>query len=348
MSLVSGIQYSTEIVGRRNAIINGDFDVWQRGTSHSTTGYGSADRWALWHDGSTTQSLSQQSFTVGQTDVPNSPTYYVNNVVTSGDLTNSVAEFYQLIESVHSFAGETITLSFWAKATVADKKLGVVFIQQFGTGGSPSSQVITDGDTLTLTTSWAKYTVTVTLPSISGKTLGSNNDDRLALGFIGDAGSASIYTTLASSIGNQDITYDIAQVQVEKGDTATDFEKRSIGEEKQLCYRYYWKRSADEGSNSRIAVGGNILSTTSMQIGVWLPVPMRDTPAVSHGTISSLVVYDGSLTNTVTAISAAEASREIFNLAVTTTGSTLTQFRVGQLTRSGTASDAWVAFDAEL
>jgi hypothetical protein len=34
------------LAGMRNAIINGNFDIWQRGTSFTGSGYGSADRWS--------------------------------------------------------------------------------------------------------------------------------------------------------------------------------------------------------------------------------------------------------------------------------------------------------------
>ena len=67
---------------RKNHIINGDFDIWQRDTAQTSNGYGSADRWFFYSLGST-QSVSQQAFTVGQTDVPNNPTFYCRNVVSS-------------------------------------------------------------------------------------------------------------------------------------------------------------------------------------------------------------------------------------------------------------------------
>lgn len=60
----------------RNKIINGDFDIWQRGVSQTSSGYGSADRWRNTHAGST-KTTSRQAFTFGQTDVPGNPTYYM-------------------------------------------------------------------------------------------------------------------------------------------------------------------------------------------------------------------------------------------------------------------------------
>ena len=346
MSLVSGIQYSTEITGRRNAIINGNFDIWQRGTSQTTLLYGSADRWGMYKAGtSVTQTMSRQAFTTGQVEVPNNPTYYVRHVVAVGTDVATQARMFQGIEDVRTFAGETVTISFWAKTSVP-LDIALMAYQGFGTGGSPSAELNTALDKVSCTTSWQKYSVTAVIPSISGKTLGSNGDSQLSINFWFSVGSNN--ATDASNIGLQAGTFELAQIQIEKGDTATDFERRPIGEEYNLCYRYYWRRVADESTNARLAVGGNIISITGTQIGVPLPVPMRATPTLSHGTLANMQIYDGSVTNTVTAISAAEASREIFNLAVTTTGSTLTAFRVGQLTRNASASDVWIAFDAEI
>ena len=72
----------------RNKIINGNFDVWQRGTSFSASGY-CADRWRSYYTGGTTTVFSQQSFTLGQTDVPDNPEFYARLVVTSDSTSDS-------------------------------------------------------------------------------------------------------------------------------------------------------------------------------------------------------------------------------------------------------------------
>jgi hypothetical protein len=127
------------LAGMRNAIINGNFDIWQRGTSHSTNGYGSADRWSNSVGGSSC-TMSRQPFTLGQTDVPGEPTYFCRMAVTSVAGAASVSVLNQNIEDVRTFAGQQITVSFWAKADAA-KPIAVEFIQKFGFGGSPSSEV---------------------------------------------------------------------------------------------------------------------------------------------------------------------------------------------------------------
>ena len=53
----------------KNRIINGNFDVWQRATSQTSSGYGSDDRWTNSNTGST-KTHSRQTFDLGQTDVP--------------------------------------------------------------------------------------------------------------------------------------------------------------------------------------------------------------------------------------------------------------------------------------
>ena len=215
------------VVGK-NAIINGNFDIWQRATSQTASGYGSDDRWYNASQGST-QVASRQAFTLGQTDVPNNPRYYARTVVTSVAGVSSRAFKFQRIEGVEAFAGTTATLSFWAKAD-ANKNIAVEFQQYFGTGGSPSATVTGIGvTTIALTTSWVKHTVSVAIPSIATdplKVLGSDGNDALQLNLWMDAGSNWNARTFS-------------QVQIEAGSVATEFEPRTVGEELALCQRYF-------------------------------------------------------------------------------------------------------------
>jgi hypothetical protein len=147
----------------------------------------------------------------------------------------------QKIESVRTLAGKAVTVSFWAKAD-ANKPITVEFIQNFGTGGSPSAEVNGGTDTslrskISITTTWTKYTFTTTLPSMSGKTLGSIGNNFLGVVFWFDAGSS--FNTRTDTLGHQSGTFDIAQVQVEEGSVATPFEQRPVATELAMCLRYY-------------------------------------------------------------------------------------------------------------
>ena len=224
--------------GFRNRVINGNFDIWQRGTSlvSAVNNAYLADRWKNEGAGSTTV-ISRQAFTLGQTVVPYEPTYFHRTVVTSVAGAGNFAKFSQRVESVRTFAGQTAILSFWAKAD-AVKNLAVECVQNFGTGGAPSAAVTAiDVTTKTLGTGFQFFTVSVTLPSISGKTLGSNGDDYLEVNFWYDAGSTFNARTL--SLGQQSGTFDIAQVQLEPGSSATPFELLPIEVVDSLCRRFY-------------------------------------------------------------------------------------------------------------
>ena len=247
----------SSVIGRKNYIINGNFDIWQRGTS--VTGQTSdqylADRW-YFVDSGATYSYQQGSFTVGQTDVPNNPKYFANLTITGAD---DSARLEQRIEDVYTFAGETVTLSFYAKYTSnAPTDFAVQIFQYFGSGGSTS--VLTTAATgQTLTTSWQKFTYTISVPSISGKTVGSGS-----------------YLTIRPVINTNNETYDfqLAQVQVEKGSVATDFEVRPIGEELSLCQRYF--ELAGSGSIGRCT------NTTNIQgIGGQWKVNKRTAPTLT-------------------------------------------------------------------
>jgi hypothetical protein len=222
------------LAGFRNRIINGNFDFWQRGTSF-TTGFGS-DRWNHAQVG-TTHAVTRQAFTLGQTDVPNEPTYFCRTIVSSVAGAGNASQLLQPIEDVRTFAGQQVTVSFWAKVD-ATKNIAIELAQDFGSGGSPSAQVRAIGTTkVSIGTSWQKVTVTATVPSISGKTLGTDNNNYLALIIWFDAGST--WNTSTDSLGQQSGTFEIAQVQIEPGSVATPFEQRPIGTELALCQRYY-------------------------------------------------------------------------------------------------------------
>ena len=276
------------LAGMRNAIINGNFDIWQRGTSQTAAGYGSADRYASNRVG-TTCTMSRQAFILGQTDVPGEPTYFCRMAVTSVAGAGNLSLLEQKIESVRTFAGQQVTVSFWAKADAA-KPISAELVESFGSGGSPSSGVDALGvSKVTLSTSWQKITTTVTLPSISGKTLGSDNNDAIVLRIWFDAGST--YNALTDTLGQQSGTFDIAQVQVEPGPVATPFERRPIGTELALCQRYFQILNP---ANSICYVQGVDLAR------FFINYPeKRVTPTFSFtGTTSNVMVYRTSLSTT--------------------------------------------------
>jgi hypothetical protein len=274
-------------VGQKNYIINGNFDIWQRATTQTITGCGSSDRWNNSNTGST-KVTSRQTFTLGQTNVPNNPKYYSKTVVTSVVGANNFCCMLQKIESVITLSGQTATLSFWAKADT-NKTIAVEFVQFFGTGGSPSASVwginITKCD---LTTLWQKFTVMVNFPSITGKTIGTNDDDNIQVVFWFDSGSS--YATRNNSLGPQSGNFDISQVQLEAGSIATPFEYRHIQTELTLCQRYFittYSDGVDPGtastdSSAKWAFTGPTGQAISY-IGVhWqYPVQMRRLPDIT-------------------------------------------------------------------
>lgn len=321
-------------VHRKNYIINGNFDIWQRGVSHSTGTFGSVDRWATYYSG-TSQAVSRQSFVLGQSVVPNNPKYYLRTVVTSVVGTSNYALIRQPIENVASGSNTTVTLSFWARADAA-KNIAVEFAQNFGTGGSPSSVVSGLGvTTIPLTTAFQKFTVTVTLPSISGKTLGTDSNDHLQVLFWFDSGST--YSARNNSLGQQSGTFDIAQVQLEEGSVATTFEQRSVGEEFVLCQRYFQKYTQP-------ALRGVVeASNMGSRMGMTLQTTMRRTPTVVL--VGTHSVWNGALVTQIVSIISNHSDENSLELTVSLVGS-LTTGTACVLYQDGTA--AYTTLDAEI
>lgn len=221
-----------------NFLIDGAFDTWWESTYQVSSGYGSDTMWRNEH-GECTKAHYLGEFAVGETfpDGTPAPHYFSRNYVLAAS--SSASEYcfkFQRIEDVRTLNNKTATLSFYAKAD-AVKNLTVELVQYFGTGGSPSAFIEGIGTTkIQLSTSWAKYRVTMNIPSISGKTLGTNEDHGLSVVFWFSAGSNFAYRT--DTLGYQSGTFDLALVKLEEGEVDTPY-LRDVPYEFERTQRYY-------------------------------------------------------------------------------------------------------------
>lgn len=215
------------VLGHRNKIINGQFGIWQRGTSFTANDY-TADRWLLQEGAGAACTVSRQSFAVGQTDVPGDPVYFLRFARGTAGTAESFVS--QRIEDVRTLSGQTATVTFWVKASAATE-IDINLNQSFGSGGSASTLVNTAVSTgESVATSWTKKSFSVSIPSINGKSL-DGADDYLALGF---------YRQHDSTNPTADV--DIANVSLVGGDATNEADPgawRDITTELLLAQRYY-------------------------------------------------------------------------------------------------------------
>lgn len=300
-------------VGRKNLLINGNFDIWQRGSAQTVSGFGSADRWSSAVTGST-QAVNVIAFTLGQTNVPGNPTFYYQNTVTSVPGAGNYVLLSQKIENVRTAQGNPVTLSFYAKAD-SPKNIAIEFLQLFGDGGSPSPTVFgIGGQKIALTASWQKYTVTVDIPSIAGKTLGTNGNNALMLCFWFDAGST--YNDRTDSLGQQSGTFGISKVQLELGSKATEFEDRHPAQEVELCQRYL--RAFGGDSVNPVIGWGQCTLPTAAAVQVHLG-NMRAIPALVYsGSFIILNASGNAVAVTSMAIGPGGTNRKIARIGVNT------------------------------
>ena len=271
--------------GFKNYIINGGFDVWQRGTSQTNSGYDSDDRWYNGNSGST-KTHSKVACTDTERAFFNA-SYFSRTVVSSVAGSENTVTKAQKIEDITRLAGKTVTVSFWAKAD-STKKIWIEHKQNFGTGGTPTAEINAQNvQEFTLSSTWTKYSYTMTVPSIVGKTLGTDgvhtSHTQIQIWF--DVGSS--YLSRIPTGVQQSGTFDIAQVQLEEGSVATPFEQRPYGLELSLCQRYYQRFSFNSSSNAQpVFIGGFYNSTTQLVAMKPLLTTMRIAPSVSYSNLS--------------------------------------------------------------
>jgi hypothetical protein len=253
------------LAGFRNRIINGNFDSWQRGTSFSNPADGAytADRWVIFYDGSgATRTVSQQIFNPGSTEAALGAPFFLRHAQTVAGSGGTYNVVNQRMEGVRTYEGQTVTLSFYARGTSASLTLAKIQLRQnFGVGGSTEVSTILASNVVIAGSTFARYTYTVTLPSITGKTVGT-----------------SAFLELIFNLPvNNTFSLDIASVQLEPGPVATPFEQRPIGTELALCQRYF--SILDRVALARWTAGGTYGGGVTY---FTYPQTMRTTPSVTR------------------------------------------------------------------
>jgi hypothetical protein len=254
-----------------NAIINGAFDFWQRGTTFTNPASDTyvSDRFKQYTGGTgATRIFTRETFPLGAAPVAGVEGQFFlrmnQTVAGTGDTFNQI---HQRIEDVRTFAGQTVTISFYAKAASAIT-ITPNLEQVFGSGGSTA--VNTPAAACSITTSWQRFTRTVSVPSISGRTIGANSALALAL----------------LMPNNATFTFDVWGVQVEAGTVATPFRRaaNTLQGELAACQRY----CVVYGGNrvyERASLGATS-TTAAANFSLVLPVEMRAVPTLAVSNVA--------------------------------------------------------------
>lgn len=242
-----GSDASNQGVNFKNYVINGDLSVAQRGTSFTNVASGTytIDRW----------NMSYRA--VGNADIAqvDNKTYKSLKVTNSNASSQEIAMRYR-VEDVTQFHNDSFVLSFYAKASTS-VTLDTRVFENYGSGGSSTVTVVSAGSqNKTITTTRQRFSITFTTSDMSSKTIGTSN-------FL----EFSFHPTLVSGAN-----WEYDSVQLEKGTTATDFERVPFDLNKQRCKRYFWQDNH---------LWGSVASSTEVHVRGTHPVELRAEPSVS-------------------------------------------------------------------
>jgi len=341
-STSTGLRYQPSQDAGKNAIINGGFDVWQRGTSISISASSNkytADRWLC--DAGASQALTVSRQATG--DTTNLPfiQYCLRVQRNSGQTGTGNISPGTPFETVNTipYAGRTVTFSFYARKgadySAASSALGFYIYTGTGTDQNPYSgftggtQVMSS--TATLTTTWQRFTASVTLATS-----------------VTQISPFFTFTPVGTASTND--YFEVTGVQLEVGSVATAFSRNAgtIQGELAACQRYYFRAGFDSSQTFGVlASSGYTDSSTNSNVMFNLPVHMRIPPtAIDYPTLSTSRILNLGAPFTPTAASInAVSSATIAWVQFTSSGMTGGQF--SQYTRNNNAA-AYIGFSAEL
>jgi hypothetical protein len=236
-------QFNLIGAGRRNWLINGGFDVWQRGTSFVNPGNGSYNSDRFLNGSMTSQyTVTKSSATVNGKQVSTHRT----DVTGNGSIW--LDSCYQVIEDYKILDGQWVTMSAWVKTNIPN-----ITFRQWSTANH-SDDFTADGNWNYVTTTFLANT---SAGAVNGTTFG------IVMSGLGAVSSGDYL--------------EIAMFQLELGKVATPFEHRSYGEELALCQRYYCNWTVPTQWT------GYQNAATAVDFNIYTPVPMRsDSPSISN------------------------------------------------------------------
>jgi hypothetical protein len=263
------------VTAGKNGIINGGFDIWQRGTSVAVAsnvfGY-TADRWLTNQQSAIT--VSRQA-TGDTTNLPNIQ-YCARYQRDAGQTSTTVVQLTQPFENVNStpYVGKTVTLSFYARkgANFSQASSQLSFQLYTGTGfdqnllGSYTGASIPISTSVTLTSTWQRFTAT--------GTIGTSVTEIAPYFFYiptGTAGAADYY--------------EITGVQLEVGSVATPFSRNAgtLQGELAACQRYYSRVNGTTVGGATWINGHITGSSPAYAIACYqYPVEMRVAPTITQ------------------------------------------------------------------
>ena len=268
--------------GFKNRIINGAMVIYQRNqtlTTNNSPGY-FIDR--MWGFSSSTAATYNQGSSSGLAGFP----YFARAQRTAGNTGTNGVYMGQIIESnnIQDLQGQSVTLSFWARAGANYSPAGsnlTVFLRTGTVADQGLNQLIAgwtgavdQTSNVTLTTSWQYFSKTFTVTS---------NAQEI---------TAFFQAPTTGTAGANDY-FDITGFQLEKGTTATSFDYRPYGTELSLCQRYYIGSQVYNGVKT---------ASGYTRINVPLSATMRTTPALvysdSVGNVSKISTYASNDTRT--------------------------------------------------
>lgn len=335
----------------RQAIINSNFDIWQRGTSFTNPiGY-TADRWKVVYDvdgGSLPTLVHTRENLIIADNIKNAFYYY--RITTDGAGANfGGGSYYTLRQGIENGVkllccdGDKVTISFWARSSIPNKKLALLVSQRYGTGGSPSNPNRIGDYTWTLTEHWQKFVVSFPTVSLVNKVFGTNGDDYLDVIFSLQWGANSKPSTAdaAETFGGAG-TIDISQVQLCAGDAELPYMPKSYAEELRDCQRYYQRIRGLGTLGTYVVIGADAAKAFG---ALSVPVPMRKRPSISSPNYALIKLFNGTSYFDVTKIDIIANSDDFsrFNTQITSSGLTANQAYTVAVMQDGV-----IELDAEL